>query len=369
MPPHRKWWGLARRIRRMAVSGHATFGRADLGSAPKSAKYVPNNCCICTGEGPGDVALGGGDYDGGLSVFSANKHLLNFLKCTQDGDGQPEVQAAREFVEGYTEKSAPAPLESMVGYRDYCMRVRTPSGRGILTAMAEIGQEKVFKSLNPLADGWLIRAVRLAVAAEKAYDAPKKTDARKIIALGQALLRDAGLTFNSPRSTRCIAVAKIFRLDAARLDPAAVLLGVNLRLGLVWMPSPQIVLSSDAGAALRPRLLSHRRRSREEGLGQAVFKVPLDEVAGALAHRLVGRDADFPTLVREGSVDQLIALAEELAQRRKRCISKPDHLERTPLPWATSIFHTHFIRTVYHMQYSFLFEWNLLKNNICNSLI
>ena len=312
----------------MAVSGHATFGRA-----PKSAKYVPNNCCICTGEGPGDVALGGGDYDGDLLMFSANKHLLNFLKCTQDGDGQPEVQAAREFVEGYTEKTAPTPLESMVGYRDYCMRVRTPSVRGILTAMAEIGEEKVFQSLNPLADGSLIRAVRLAVAAEKAYDAPKKTDARKIIALGQALLRNAGLTFNSPRSARYI--AKIFRLDAARLDPAAVLqrvLGVNLRLGLVWMPSPQIVLSSDAGAALRPRLLSHRRRSREEGLGQAVFKVPLDEVAGALAHRLVGRDADFPTLAREGSVDQLIALAEELAQRRKRCISKPDHLERTPLP-------------------------------------
>ena len=48
-----------------------------------------------------------------------------------------------------------------------------PSVRGILTAMAEIGQ----------ADGSLI--VRLAVAAEKAYDAPyKKTDARKIIALG-----------------------------------------------------------------------------------------------------------------------------------------------------------------------------------------
>ena len=27
---------------------------------PKSAKYVPNNCCICTGVGSGDVALGGG---------------------------------------------------------------------------------------------------------------------------------------------------------------------------------------------------------------------------------------------------------------------------------------------------------------------
>ena len=43
---------------------------------PKSAKYAPNNCCICTGEGSGCVALGGGDYDGDLLMFSANAHLL-----------------------------------------------------------------------------------------------------------------------------------------------------------------------------------------------------------------------------------------------------------------------------------------------------
>ena len=85
----------------------------------------------------------------------------------------------------------------------------------------------------------------------------------------------AGPCINPLRSTRC--VAKTFKLDA-RLDPGAVLqklTGVNLRLGLVWMPSPQIVLSNEAGAVLRECMLSHRRFFREDGLGQAVFKVSL----------------------------------------------------------------------------------------------
>ena len=71
---------------------------------------------------------------------------------------------------------------------------------------------------------------------------------------------------NPLRSTRC--VAKTFKLDA-RLDPGAVLqklTGVNLRLGLVWMPAPQIVLSNEAGAVLRECMLSHRRFFREDGL-------------------------------------------------------------------------------------------------------
>ena len=55
-----------------------------------------------------------------------------------------------------------------MGYRDYCIHVRTPSVRGILTAMVEIGQKAVFDSPHPLVDGSLIRAVRLAVDTEKA---------------------------------------------------------------------------------------------------------------------------------------------------------------------------------------------------------
>ena len=69
---------------------------------------------------------------------------------------------------GLVSSEAPTPLESVMGYRDYCMHVRTPSVRGILTAMVEIGQKAVFDSPHPLVDGSLIRAVRLAVDTEKA---------------------------------------------------------------------------------------------------------------------------------------------------------------------------------------------------------
>eukprot|EP00434_Breviolum_minutum_P017774 symbB.v1.2.015689.t1/scaffold1169.1/size134116/3 len=97
------------------------------------------------------------------------------------------------------------------------------------------------------------------------------------------------------RSTKRI--AKTFQLDVTRLDPAAALTsvkGIDFRLGLVWMPSSQVVLSGNARAAIRQRMLFHCR-TREEGLGQAIGKVPLDEVAGSVAHRLVGA-GDFRTL-------------------------------------------------------------------------
>ena len=77
-------------------------------------------------------------------------------------------------------------------------------------------------------------------------------------------------------------------------------------------------------------MLFHRR-TREEGLGQAVGKVPLDEVAGAVAHRLVAA-GDFRTLVREGRADELICTAEDPAHRRKKSIRTPGHLEDTYLP-------------------------------------
>ena len=59
--------------------------------------------------------------------------------------------------------------------------------------MAEKAQQAAFESLAPHRDGSLIRAVRLAVAADKAYDAPKKVNAQAIIELGHTLLRDARL--------------------------------------------------------------------------------------------------------------------------------------------------------------------------------
>ncbi|CAL1132630.1 unnamed protein product, partial [Cladocopium goreaui] len=95
---------------------------------PKYAWFVPDNCCICTANGSGCVSLGGGDYDGDLLMFTSNPILLRFLDCTPR----------------------------------------------LLTAMAERAQQQAFNAPDPELDAALIHCVRLAVAAEKAYGAPKK---------------------------------------------------------------------------------------------------------------------------------------------------------------------------------------------------
>ena len=77
-------------------------------------------------------------------------------------------------------------------YREHCLHVPTPQIRGLLTALAERAQQQVFDASDPERDAALIHCVRLAVAAEKAYDAPKKVEA--IIQLGRRLLTEAGLT-------------------------------------------------------------------------------------------------------------------------------------------------------------------------------
>lgn len=83
------------------------------------------------------------------------------------------------------------------------MTAPTPQIRGLLAAMAEKAQQPAFKTFAPRRDGSLIRAVRLAFVAEKAYRVPKKVNTRAIIELGHALLSDARLHMNSRRSTIC----------------------------------------------------------------------------------------------------------------------------------------------------------------------
>ena len=123
----------------MSVSGYVSLGRAGLGSgcASQFCEVRPYITVLhLAGEGSGCVALG----------------------------SKPLVKTWG----GLVSSEAPTPLESVMGYRDYCMHVRIPSVRGILTAMVEIGQKAVFDSPHPLVDGSLIRAVRLAVDTEKA---------------------------------------------------------------------------------------------------------------------------------------------------------------------------------------------------------
>ena len=102
-------------------------------------------------------------------------------------------------------------------YRHHCLTTPTLQIRGLLTVMAEKAQQAAFESSAPQRDGSLIRAVRLAVAAEKAYDAPKKVNAKAIIELGHTLLRDARLQMNSPRST--VSIRPLFAPAASHIVP------------------------------------------------------------------------------------------------------------------------------------------------------
>ncbi|CAL1140711.1 unnamed protein product, partial [Cladocopium goreaui] len=186
---------------------------------------VPNNCVICTCIGSGCVALGGGDYDGDLLMFTSDPALLAFLEFTNGGRKLPEFVAARGEIERHVKsvQFKPLPLTSIMHYRHHCLTTPTPQIRGLLTAMAEKTQQAAFESLAPHRDGSLIRAVRLAVAAEKAYDAPKKVNAKAIIELGHTLLRDACLQMNSPRSTISLRPLFLYAQGAPQLDPEKVL--------------------------------------------------------------------------------------------------------------------------------------------------
>ena len=192
---------------------------------PEFAWQVPNNCVICTCIGSGCVALGGGDYDGDLLMFTSDPALLAFLEFTNGGRKLPEFVAARGEIERHVKsvQFKPLPLTSIMHYRHHCLTTPTPQIRGLLTAMAEKAQQAAFESLAPHRDGSLIRAVRLAVAAEKAYDAPKKVNAKAIIELGHTLLRDACLQMNSPRSTISLRPLFLYAQGAPQLDPEKVL--------------------------------------------------------------------------------------------------------------------------------------------------
>ena len=139
-------------------------------------------------------------------------------------------------------------------YREHCLHVPTPQIRGLLTALAERAQQQVFDASDPERDAALIHCVRLAVAAEKAYDAPKKVDAKSIIQLGRRLLREAGLTIQSPRSTQRIREA--FKLGRVHKEAHIALHALlpRIPLGKAWLPLNKVTLSAAAGHAIRDRM-------------------------------------------------------------------------------------------------------------------
>ena len=103
-------------------------------------------------------------------------------------------------------------------YRRDVLQAPTQQVQGLLTAMAGQAQQAAFDSLAPRRDGSLIRAVRLAVAAGKAYDPPKKVDAKTIISIWHQLMSDARLTISSPSSSK--SSKKWFKFAPQKMDPA-----------------------------------------------------------------------------------------------------------------------------------------------------
>jgi len=92
-----------------------------------------------------------------------------------------------------------------------------------------------FFASEPELDVALIQCDRLAVAAEKAYDAPKEVNAKAIIQLGSRLLTETELTIRSPRSTQQI--RKSFELGRVRKEPHDALQALlpRLQLGKAWL--------------------------------------------------------------------------------------------------------------------------------------
>ena len=83
---------------------------------PPFAWLVPDYCCTCTTRGSGCVALGSGDYDGDLLMFTSNPTLLEVMHCTPDGIDMPEFIAARKHIEGLVDRREPVPLRSVMHY-------------------------------------------------------------------------------------------------------------------------------------------------------------------------------------------------------------------------------------------------------------
>ena len=210
-------------------------------------------------------------------------------------------------------------------YREHCLHVPTPQIRGLLTALAERAQQQVFDASDPERDAALIHCVRLAVAAEKAYDAPKKVDAKSIIQLGRRLLREAGLTIQSPRSTQRIREA--FKLGRVHKEAHIALHALlpRIPLGKAWLPLNKVTLSAAAGHAIRDRMFHPKCMN---GLADPLEHIALDEVAGVLFHHF----ASVPNLrssVQVGNLDALIHVAQTFSRSKPKEVNVVETITST----------------------------------------
>lgn len=93
-------------------------------------------------------------------------------------------------------------------------------GEGKPAKRIKCAQQGALDSTALRLDGSFVHAVKLAVAAAKAYDAPKKVNARQVVQIGNLSLTAAGLKKTSPRSVH--AMKKLFQLGKSQAEPEAV---------------------------------------------------------------------------------------------------------------------------------------------------
>ena len=273
---------------------------------PKHAKHVCNNSLCCTRLGPSACAIRGADFDGDVFMFSSDPDLLELLALTPSGRDVPEFSNAVKEVRTRLERTTKQPIHNASDFQRFTLATSTAMpARGLACMYAEMAQHAAIVSPNPSSDGSFVRAVGLAECAHCANDCPKKFDTVAVVHFSQALLANAGLQRNSPRSSS--AAAGKLRIRPG--DPYECLnrmLPSGSRFGRVWLPDAKVCLSAAAGKALGERIRAGA--SREDGYAEEAERIALDELGGLIAHKLQRKDVPQPFKL---GLNELCALALE----------------------------------------------------------
>lgn len=107
------------------------------------SKGIPNNAIVCTTQGPGLTALGGGDYDGDDVSVTDNASLVAFLEATTAAVATLDMDAARIKVQNSIEQEPEKLWQGPFRARDYIDHARfvpTRNVRGMATMFPEMAQ-------------------------------------------------------------------------------------------------------------------------------------------------------------------------------------------------------------------------------------
>jgi len=267
--------------------------------------------------------LAGGDFDGDLLMASFSEKLINFLELTPavnvkmapngawikelEGDlenalnnpSSPELLAlinqAKELA--YSKCTDESDEAKAKDFLKFSCNVETPQIRGATVAKFE---RCVYACLcNPWcwASNAVANCIKFGMLAHKTHDVPKKLLAILVRLLAVHWRKEFGVPARGTRSSewfcetwlkpklkiRGLNHLKVFRHVQPQL---AMALPDYTRLGMVWVPEPEIFLGYDAGKAIGEYLLSHPRGVRAPE--RSSLRTPLMDLALLISHRLQG---------------------------------------------------------------------------------